>query len=71
MREIFTGDYNHIDDCRRIQNILKKEGYTITLNECEELWEAYSDNYCAGWLILKDYKDEDILISIKHRLIDN
>jgi hypothetical protein len=57
------------DDCSRIQQVLMEHGYYATIDQCEELWEMYSDEYAAGWLIfpednadiyeyIKDYIEE-------------
>jgi hypothetical protein len=46
-----------------------EHGYYATIDQCEELWEMYSDEYAAGWLIfpednadiyeyIKDYIEE-------------
>ena len=47
----------YLDDCQRIQSVLRKKGYEVSLHECERMWEAYSDSYEAGWLILPDEDD--------------
>ncbi len=63
--EIFTGEYK--DDCIRIQRILKEKGYITTLQQCEELWQSYSDSMCAGWMGLGE-KDEDVFNNIHSRI---
>jgi len=46
------------DDCNKIQQALMEHGYYATIEQCEELWEMYSAEYAAGWLILpEDNKD--------------
>lgn len=42
------------DDCNRIQQVLMEHGYYATIDQCEELWEMYSDEYAAGWLVLPE-----------------
>ena len=47
-----------VDDCNRIQQVLMEHGYYATIDQCEELWEMYSEEYAAGWLSLpEDSKD--------------
>jgi len=47
-RDAFAGD------CNRIQQALMEHGYYATIDQCEELWEMYSEEYAAGWLILPE-----------------
>ncbi len=47
------------EDCRRIVNVLEKNGYIVTMEEAHELWQKHSTDYCAGWLMMDD-KDEDL-----------
>jgi len=63
--EIFTGEYR--DDCERIQRILRDKGYNATLQQCEELWDDYSDSMAAGWMGLGD-NDEDVYSHLRHRI---
>lgn len=42
------------EDVERIGRILFFEGYWSTPEECQQLWEMYSESVCAGWLILPD-----------------
>jgi hypothetical protein len=56
-------------DCKRIQDVLVERGLEASLSECEELWSAYSDSLCAGWMMLPD-SDEEIYDSISY-FIDN
>ncbi len=39
-----------LDDCQRIQRVLAMHGIGATLEQCESLWEDYSDMSAAGWL---------------------
>jgi hypothetical protein len=48
----------YLADCQRIQRVLRAKGYEVSLHECEEMWESYSDGYCAGWMILPDTDQE-------------
>jgi hypothetical protein len=52
-------------DCEIIQRVLIANGYVNAgLNDAFVLWGQYSDDYCAGWLILPD-NDEEIFNCIK------
>lgn len=42
------------DDCNKIQQVLIEHGYYATIDQCEQLWEMYSDEYAAGWLVLPE-----------------
>jgi hypothetical protein len=44
--------------CQRIQRVLLAKGYEVSLHECEDMWEPYSDRSCASWLILPDTDEE-------------
>jgi hypothetical protein len=47
------------DDCERIKKIFAEHDYDITLEQARQMWELYSEDYCASWLYLSA-KDEDI-----------
>jgi len=61
--DIYTGEW--LDDVRRIQKILLENDYEATLQECESLWNAYSDSMCAGWMMLDDI-DYNVYMNISH-----
>ena len=46
-------DYTYAD-IMRIINVCAKHNVEITPDEAEELWNIYSDDYCAQWLGLPD-----------------
>ncbi len=48
-----SSDYK-FPDVIRIVNVCTKHNIEITFAEAEELWNKYSDDYCAQWLILPD-----------------
>jgi aspartokinase-like uncharacterized kinase len=52
------------EDVARISKILLEKGYMATSDQCEYLWEIYSDSLCAGWLILPE-DDEYVLNCIE------
>jgi len=64
MKDIEINITRYPSDCKRIQNILEKNGYRASLEDCEKLWDKYSDSMCAGWIILPD-DDEDVYSNIR------
>lgn len=38
------------EDCERIKQVLAYYDLDASLEQCQDLWERYSDTYCAGWL---------------------
>jgi hypothetical protein len=52
--------YNHrwIGDVKRIQQVLKNNGYSSLLKDCGDLWDEYSETWCAGWLGLPETDEE-------------
>lgn len=57
----------YIADCERIVKQALLGGYDLTLHQAQELWEDFSDGYCAGWLYLpeSDEKLADIIFGDK------
>lgn len=55
------------DECERIKQILIKKGFiNAGLSDAANLWEQYSDSYCAGWIDGLDfYSDEEIFEIVK------
>lgn len=47
------------EDITHMLDILQDRGYTSTRTDIRRAWEAYSDSFCAGWLLLPD---EDELV---------
>jgi hypothetical protein len=41
-------------DCERIQQALMEHGHYATIEQCQELWEMYSEAFAAGWLLLPE-----------------
>jgi len=64
MKDIEINITRYPSDCKRIQNILEKNGYRASLEDCEKLWDKHSDSMCAGWIILPD-DDEDVYSNIR------
>lgn len=42
------------EDCARIKYNLEGLGYSVTMEDCQELWYQYSQDRGAGWLALPD-----------------
>lgn len=60
IQKIENFEHRWIEDVKRIQQVLLDNGYTSTLKDCADLWEDYSDSYCAGWLNMDSYNDEEL-----------
>lgn len=58
--------HRHIGDVERIQRVLLDNGYSSLLEDCGNLWDNYSDDYCAGWLNLPE-DDDDLWDILKYR----
>tara|TARA_R110000824_G_scaffold170694_2_gene348146 strand:+ start:926 stop:1150 length:225 start_codon:yes stop_codon:yes gene_type:complete len=50
IEEESTAGVDYLDDCKKIQAMIRKAGYEATLLECQDYWEWESDKFCAGWL---------------------
>lgn len=66
MREKFT--HRWLDDVKRMQSVLIREGHLVSLRECVNIWEDYSDSYAAGWMCLPS--DDSELYNILIRDLD-
>lgn len=44
----------HLPDCERIQKALATVDIRISIPDAERLWDSYSDDYCASWLMLPE-----------------
>ena len=69
MKDIEINITRYPSDCKRIQNILEKNGYRASLEDCEKLWDKYSDSMAAGWMNLPD-NDDDVFGCIRTYLPD-
>lgn len=58
------------EECELIQKAFKKHGIELTLIECKNLYEWYSDkNFCAVWTgSVKDGSLDDIYNLLYHQL---
>jgi hypothetical protein len=39
-----------LDDVKRMQNVLISNGNLVSLQECADIWDGYSDSFAAGWM---------------------
>jgi len=54
-----TEGFRYPEDIDRIYNVLEREGFSITKEEIDEIWNLYSEDRCAGWLYLPE--DNEII----------
>jgi hypothetical protein len=38
-----------MEDCQRLQRIALAHNFELTLLQCQEIWQAHSDDWSAGW----------------------
>lgn len=49
-------------DVKRLHGVAIAEGfYDFTIKEIQQIWEDYSETYCAGWLIMDGYTDDELV----------
>jgi predicted solute-binding protein len=58
-------EHRFIEDVERIQKLMVSKGYYSTLKMSANMWEEYSDTYCAGWLGLPE-SDEELFNILKY-----
>lgn len=56
-------------DCLRIQKVCLQKGYYGDVTECEDIWQEYSTELCAGWLFLPK-TDEELWLQIEKYVIE-
>ena len=47
------------EDCNRIIDVAKKNGWELGKKQAVRLWKGYSEDLAAGWLILPE-EDSDL-----------
>lgn len=52
-------------DTARIQRALGAAGYLCSAIDAERMWEHYSEDQYAGWLIVDGYTDETIVAALR------
>jgi len=62
--EAFEGDVvRYPEDCQYIIRVASDMGLDITMGQAQEIWDAWSDLYAAGWLGI--HCDEEVRAAIK------
>ncbi len=59
-------DCRYPEDVRRLFNIALINGYIFPCDEIEDIWEEFSEEHCAQWLIMDSYTDEQLLKVIQN-----
>ena len=75
MVQILGAKMNHVEkyrsDCERIQEVAKKHGYYLSLEQCAKLWEKHSDDFAAGWLIIDSDEEIEMALDCYHDELKN
>ena len=58
----------YIQDTKRVARALREDGYNVTLEQAEKLWQKYSDSCCSGWEHLPDL-DEQIVERVRYYIV--
>jgi len=53
------------EDIHRIVEVCKAQGYSISEEDAEKVWLEYSEDHCAGWLVL--HTEDSMLFEIVKR----
>ena len=69
LEERMLNEYS--DDVERIVKAFAAYDMEISPTDARQAWRDYSDSMCAGWLSMKDYKDEDIVASLNSYLTND
>lgn len=54
--------HRHLESVIDMKERAEKHGLILSLDEVSNIWEFYSDMYCAGWLGPPD--DDEVLVNI-------
>ena len=54
------------EDVKRIVEVLKEKDIEVNPNEAEDIWDLYSDDYCAQWLGLPSDDEKVFEIVIEY-----
>jgi hypothetical protein len=57
-----------IDDAERLTLVLEAKGHKISVLDAKILWLRYSDDNCAGWMMMSDLDDDEVYRHIKDYL---
>ena len=50
----------YVTDCQRLQRIALAHGFELSLLQCQDVWNQYSESWSASWLILRRDSDDEI-----------
>lgn len=56
----FQEPEDYPSDIDRIVRVMRAEGYLVSRADARRAWEAYSESYSAGWLIMHDLSDDEV-----------
>lgn len=56
----------HIHDLKRIQKVLLERDYRASIDDCEDLWDAYSGTVGQNWVDMSEMDDNDIFDSVSY-----
>jgi hypothetical protein len=51
-------------DIERIIDVMWNFRFNLSPRQAYDMWSEYSDTYCAGWLILDSYSDQEIYMAL-------
>jgi hypothetical protein len=64
MVNYWRGQIRYPENCDRIVDVAQQQfGIGMSRWEAQIVWEAHSDDYFAGWLVVSD--DDEIALAIK------
>lgn len=58
--------FRYQSDLDRMISVAAEAGYLLSADDAESIWNAHSETFCAGWLMMSIYDDYKILQVIKH-----
>jgi hypothetical protein len=62
VRRRSSEDLRHRQDAEEISSRLRAMGYDVSVVDCHEAWEEYSESMAASWMMLPG--DDNHLLSI-------
>jgi hypothetical protein len=52
-------------ECLRLQAVARERcDINMNLAQAHVIWQSYSDDRCAGWLMMESYNDDDLVDAI-------
>lgn len=62
--------FHYQDDVDRIVTVCAAAGYEVSPAAAHFAWVEFSDTYCAGWLGMSGFRDEELVSIAKNFLIE-